>query len=98
MITSVTADVAYNTTVKSIRETKLYREMQNHAYTTIDNAIKNNKFCTLIDSVNTVSFDTLYPIMIVLQEELSGLGYKVELQGIADKKLKLYVDWNKSKK
>ena len=97
MITLTTADVAYNTTLKSIKDTNLYRDIQFKVYSIIDKSIKDNKFCTYIDDDMTMPFDTIYPIMIVLQEELSGLGYKTELKGITDKKLKLYINWNKSK-
>lgn len=97
MITSVTAEVAYNTTVKSIKDTNLYREMQIRVYSTIDKSIKDNKFSTTIDVTDTASFDTLYPIMIVLKEELLGLCYNVSLLGLGNSKLILDINWLKSK-
>ena len=97
MVTLVTADVAYTTTIKSIKDTNLYREIQKQTYTEIDKTIKENKFFTYICPDNTISFDTIYPIMIALEDELSGLGYKTTLVGISAKKIELLVEWNKKK-
>lgn len=97
MITLVTADAAYSSTIKSIKDTNFYRDIQKQTYTSIDRAIKENKFLVHICIDDTISFDTAYPIMIALEDELSGLGYKTTLVGISTKKIELLVEWNKKK-
>ena len=98
MITSVTAEVAYNTTVSSIKNGISYRELQHKAYAEIDSAIKNNRFYTVIDLMDTVSFEVAYPLSTVLQDELSGLGYNAQIEGITEKHLVMTVSWFKYKK